>query len=226
MAKKSSKKPKDLEIHIDGNVTGSNILVGENISVVQQLEAAKAAALFTIPPPVTDFTGREKELEKLKASFQTGALITGLSGGGGVGKTELARKLANEIADAYPDARLNMDLLGTSANPLAPEEVMRRLLEPFYPNQKLPDDPQGLKGLYQQTFASAKALLLLDNAADETQVRPLIPPQPSAAIVTSRKHFSLSELGLNPLRLDVLSPEEARGLLRNASPKQIGRAHV
>ncbi|NOH03063.1 MAG: tetratricopeptide repeat protein [Chloroflexi bacterium] len=96
---------------------------------------------------------------------------------------------------------------------------MRRLLEPFYPNQKLPDDPQGLKGLYQQTFASAKALLLLDNAADETQVRPLIPPQPSAAIVTSRKHFSLSELGLNPLRLDVLSPEEARGLLRNASPK-------
>ena len=176
--------------------------------------------LFTIPLPVQDFTGRETELEELKSEFKRGVVITGISGGGGIGKTELARKLAEEIKDDYPDARLSIDLLGTSETPLAPEEAMRRLLEPFYPNQKLPDEPKPVKGLYQQTFASQKALLLLDNAANAKQVRPLIPPAPSAAIMTSRQHFSLTEFGLKePLRLDVLSPEKARELLRTASDK-------
>jgi tetratricopeptide (TPR) repeat protein len=216
ISKKKEKPAKKASINIGGNFAG-NLISGDGNTI--NVEATKAAALLTIPKPVQDFTGREKELDQLKASFQAGALITGLSGGGGVGKTELAKKLASEIADAYPAACLSIDLLGTSGNPLAPEEVMRRLLEPFYPGQKLPEDLQGLKGLYQQTFASQKALLLLDNAANETQVRPLIPPQPSAAIVTSRKHFTLNELGLTPLRLDVLSQEEARDLLRNASPK-------
>jgi tetratricopeptide (TPR) repeat protein len=96
---------------------------------------------------------------------------------------------------------------------------MRRLLEPFYPQHKLPDEPEQLDGLYRQTFTQNKSLLLLDNAADAAQVRPLIPPPPSAAIVTSRQHFTLSEFGLTPLRLDVLSPEEARQFLRATSPK-------
>ncbi|NOH03062.1 MAG: hypothetical protein HND47_14440 [Chloroflexi bacterium] len=157
MAKKSSKKPKDLEIHIDGNVTGSNILVGENISVVQQLEAAKAAALFTIPPPVTDFTGREKELEKLKASFQTGALITGLSGGGGVGKTELARKLANEIADAYPDARLNMDLLGTSARSARARRGHAAFARAVLPEPKTARRPAGIERLVPADLRKRKS---------------------------------------------------------------------
>jgi tetratricopeptide (TPR) repeat protein len=175
--------------------------------------------LFTIPPPVADFTGREKELAELKAAFARGAVITGVSGGGGIGKTELARRLAQELAGDFPAARLSMDLLGTSERPLTPDEAMRRLLEPFYPNQKLPDEPEQLAGLYRQTFATRKSLLLLDNAADAAQVRPLIPPPPSAAIVTSRQHFTLSEFGLTPLRLDVLSPEEARQFLRATSPK-------
>src|SRR5574341_1374781 len=176
--------------------------------------------LFTIPAPVQDFTGREAELEKLKAEFTRGAVITGVSGGGGIGKTELARKLAYEIADDYPDARMSIDLLGTSEKPMLSEEVMRRLLEPFYPDQKLPDDETQLKGLYQQTFATKKTLLLLDNASNAAQVRPLIPPAPSAAIITSRQHFSLTEFGLKePLRLDVLSFEQSRELLRSASSK-------
>ena len=202
-------------LEIGGNV-GGDIRIGNTINI----EATKTEfALFTIPRPVTDFTGRETQLAGLKASFTNGAVITGVSGGGGVGKTELARRLAQEIADNYPDARMSIDLLGTSENPLASEEVMRRILEPFYPNQKLPDEPDQIKGLYQQTFATQKALLLLDNAASAMQVRPLIPPEPSAAIITSRHHFSLTEFGLSePLRLDVLSFEESRELLRTASP--------
>jgi tetratricopeptide (TPR) repeat protein len=219
-----SPKPKNKQgqtsVHVDGNVSGTNVMFGNN-NTINNIEAAKTEyALFTIPPPVTDFTGRETELAQLKASFTNGAVITGVSGGGGVGKTELARKLAQEIAKNFPDARLSIDLLGTSKTPLAAEEVMRRILEPFYPNQKLPDEPEQIKGLYQQTFLAHKALLLLDNAADAKQVRPLIPPAPSAAIITSRRHFSLTEFGLSePLCLDVLEVAEARELLRSASPK-------
>lgn len=188
----------------------------EQMTIQQQVVVT---SLLTIPLPVKDFTGREKELETLKASFKNGVVITGVSGGGGVGKTQLAYKLAQEIADAYPDARMSIDLLGKSETPLTSEEVMRRILEPFYPNQQLPDQPEGLQGLYQQTFASKKALLLLDNAANAAQVRPLVPPPPSAAIVTSRQHFALTEFDLTPLRLDVLSPEKSREFLRSASLK-------
>jgi hypothetical protein len=208
---------------IGGNATNSIINIGDNniITQIQQIiEKQVAIARFTIPAPVTDFTGREAELEQLTASFQKGAVIIGVSGGGGIGKTELARRLAQEIAENYPDARMSIDLLGTSETPLDPDDAMRRLLEPFYPNQKLPDDETQLMGLYQQTFASKKALLLLDNAADATQVRSLIPPAASAAIITSRQHFSLTEFDLKePLRLDVLSPEESHELLRIASEK-------
>lgn len=221
MARKSQKEKQDpkANINIDGDITGDRIVIGNN-NIVNFQEAVKSAyGLFTIPAPVVDFTGRTNELEKLKASFKDGIIITGVSGGGGVGKTELARKLAQEIASDYTDARMSIDLLGTSETPLSSEDAMRRLLEPLYPNQKLPDEPEQLKGLYKQIFASQKALLLLDNAANENQVRPLIPPKPSAAIITSRKHFSLTEFGLNPLRLDVLSPSESRDLLRNTSLK-------
>ncbi len=162
-------------------------------------------ALFTIPPPVTDFTGRKTELAQLKDNFSRGALISGLSGGGGVGKTELARKLAQEIAQDFPDAQLNIDLLGTLETPLSSDEAMRRLLEPFYVGQKLPDDNTQLAGIYQQTFSNRKVLLLLDNAADVAQVRPLIPPAPSAAIITSRQHFTLSEFVFHPLKLGILA---------------------
>jgi len=216
--KRREDTPIKADIKIDGNVFNSNIIVGHGNTI--NIEAIKtASSLFTIPPPVKDFTGREKELEDLKTSFKNGAVITGVSGGGGIGKTELARRLAQEIADDYPSARMSIDLLGTSETPLTSEEVMRRILEPFYPNQKLPDQPEQLQGLYQQTFAAHKSLLLLDNAANAAQVRPLIPPAPSAAIITSRQHFSLTEFDLTPLRLDVPSPEKSREFLRTASSK-------
>jgi len=221
-AKKSSTSVQagDKGVAVGRDLVNSNVFTGDNNTIIQQvIEKQLTISLFTILAPVGDFTGRKEELAELKAAFERGAIITGMTGGGGIGKTELARKLAQEIAENYPDARMNIDLLGTSEKPLTSEEAMRRLLEPLYPNQKLPDDTAQLQGLFQLTFASKKALLLLDNAANAGQVRPLIPPAPSAAIVTSRFHFSLTEFGLNPLRLDVLAKEDAVLLLRSSSEK-------
>ncbi|MBC7879592.1 MAG: tetratricopeptide repeat protein [Anaerolineales bacterium] len=222
MPKSSKSKEKqepniEANINIGGDVSGSNIIVGHGNTIIN--EALKTEyTLFSMPLPVADFTGRDREIESLKASFKNGALISGVSGGGGIGKTELARRLAKEIAEDYPDARMSIDLRGTS-DPLAPDEAMRRLIEPFYPNQKLPDESEQLKGLYQQTFSAQKALILLDNASNAAQIRSLIPSAPSAAIVTSRQHITLTEFDLMPLRLDVLSRDDSCSLLKSASSK-------
>lgn len=219
--KDGSKMGGSRSVEVHGDVINSTLITGDGNVVSINIDSKKiVTALFTVPKPVQDFTGREKELEQLRAVFLRGAVITGVSGGGGIGKTELARKLADEIKDDYPDARMSIDLLGTSEVPLSSEKVMRQLLEPFYPNQKLPDEFGQLKGIYQQTFSTRKALLVLDNAANAAQVRPLIPPAPSITIITSRRYFSLTEFGLKePFSLDVLSVEESRRLLSITSAK-------
>jgi len=68
-----------------------------------------------VPPSLVDFTGREKELNELMSYFERGSTIIGLRGLGGVGKTELAFKLANSLKDRYPDGQIMVDLKGTSA---------------------------------------------------------------------------------------------------------------
>ncbi|MBS1250564.1 MAG: Regulatory protein AfsR [Chloroflexi bacterium] len=184
-------------------------------------EKRTPVAPHTVEAPVPDFLGRDDELADLLAHFERGALITGLTGGAGIGKTELARALVERLAEDYPDA-LKIDLKGADISgeePLTPAQAMRRLLEPFYPGQPLPGDEDALRGLYRQTFTQHLHLLLLDNALDAPQVRPLVPPQPSAAIVTSRQHFTLPRCGLRPLRLDVLAPDAARALLHEMAPE-------
>ena len=209
--------------YIGGNVNtgGGDFVNGDKIIHVYPSPPVPPSALFTLAAPPTDFVGREAELAALRDSFDRGALITGVTGSGGIGKTALARVLAATVAERFPDARLELDLRGTT-QPLTPTEAQRALVQPFYPGTPLPDDPAQLAGLYRQTFAQHAALLLLDNAADAAQVRLLLPPAPSAAIVTSRVRFSLGEAGLHPLRLGLLSPEEARELLRRAAPRLAG----
>jgi len=178
--------------------------------------------LFDIPRPPKDFVGRQVDEEHLLAEFDRGVLITGLTGGAGIGKTALARRLAYALADRFPDGGLEIDLKGVARppeSPLTSEEAMRRLLAPFYPDEKLPDAPEELASLYRATFRARRVLLLLDNARDAAQVRPLLPDPPSAAIVTSRLRFSLGEWRLILHRLDLLPPAEARDLLRRVAPR-------
>ena len=178
--------------------------------------------LFTVPKPVDDFTGRKAELDEIKSSFERGAYISGMTGGGGMGKTHLARRLVLELGGRFPDAHLEINLKGTalgSDTPKTVEQALRELVEPFYPGQKLPDEREALEKLFKGTFSNKRALLVLDNAASAAQVRALLPPAPSAAIVTSRVFFTLSEGGLFPKRLELLTQADARDLLRRATPK-------
>jgi tetratricopeptide (TPR) repeat protein len=165
-----------------------------------------------IQPPSSDFVGREVELKELIANFDRGATITGLRGMGGIGKTELALAIAARLKDRFPDGQLFLNMLGTSKSPLKPEDAMAHIIRSYRGvDAPLPEDLNGLSGLYQSVLSGKKALILLDNAASREQVEPLMPPAGSAVLITSRNKFALP--GLKEKDLDVLPLEDAKKLL-------------
>src|SRR5262252_5784640 len=175
----------------------------------------------TLPPPrqlrkpVADFTGREKEivglLDALRDGGRTG--ISGISGMGGIGKTALALLVADLLRDDYPNAQLFVEMRGTDELPRAPADALASCIRAFLgPEAVLPDGVDDLTRLYLSVLSGKQALVLLDNAADGEQVRPLMPPQGCALLVTSRLAIKLP--GLERVTLDQLNPEEANALLR------------
>ena len=218
---KYDQRGQKVNTQINAEVVNVNLDI-DNANAERILEAIAKTSFPTDPPtipaPVTDFTGHESQINELKSKLAQGELVVGISGGGGIGRTQLARKLANEIKESFPDAQLEIDLHGTLEDPISSHEAMRILLSNF--DEKLPDDANQLEVQYQRTFSTKKCLLLLDNAANPNQVRPLILSAPSAVIITSRTHFSLSEFGLKePLRLNVFSPLDAQALLKTSISK-------
>jgi len=173
--------------------------------------------------PVADFTGREKEIAALLDALRDGGRtgisgISGISGMGGVGKTELALLAAGRLRDDYPDAQLFVEMRGTDELPLGPGDALAFCIRAFLGTEAgLPDGLEELTKLYLSVLSGKRALVLLDNAADGEQVRPLAPPQGCALLVTSRLAIKLP--GLVRVMLDQLNPEEARALLRQIAPR-------
>ena len=176
------------------------------------------------PPPPQDFTGRGEELEEILRSFDRGATITGLRGTGGIGKTALALVMADRLKSRFPDGQIFLKLEGTSPDPLKPAEAMAQVIRAFRGSEeRLPEDQNELQRLYNSVLEGKRVLLLLDNAADDKQVIPLLPPKSCAALVTSRQNFTLPGMP-QPFSLDTMKPEEARDLLLKISPRIGDRA--
>jgi len=168
-----------------------------------------------LPADLADFTGREDEVRELLALLgegAAGATISAIGGMGGVGKTALAVHVAHQVLERYPDGQIVVEMGGTSERPLTPVEAMGRVLHAFQPELRLLEDPAEVAALYRSTLAGRQALLLLDNAADSAQVRPLVVPAGCGLVVTSRRNISLP--GLQHFDLDALPMEEACALLR------------
>ncbi len=176
------------------------------------------------PSPPQDFTGRGKEIEGLLKSFDRGATITGLRGTGGIGKTALALVMADRLKSRFPDGQIFLKLEGTRLNPLEPAEAMAQVIRAFRGSEeRLPEYQNELQGLYNSVLEGKRILLLLDNAADDKQVIPLLPPKGCAALVTSRQNFTLPGMP-QPFSLDTMKPEEARDLLLKICPRIGDRA--
>ena len=150
-----------------------------------------------LPPDIADFTGRELAMEWLHGRVRgqhesTAVVITGVVGKAGVGKTTLAVHAAHQLRSQFPDGQLYINLRGVEAQALDPPEVLGRFLRALsVEGRSIPDDVDERADLYRSLMADRRALVLLDNAADEAQVRPLLPAGAgNAVLVTSRTRLS------------------------------------
>jgi tetratricopeptide (TPR) repeat protein len=188
-------------------------------------DAAPAAPLVVpaqLPPDLADFTGRAdylKQLDELLPGPRAGSVvISALGGAAGIGKTTLAVHWAHRVADRFPDGQLYVNLRGFAGDtPMDPAEAVRGFLSTLgIQLDRIPSGVDGQVGLYRSLLAGRRMLVLLDNARDSEQVRPLLPGSPGClVVVTSRNQLSglVAADSAQPVRLDLLSLEEARQLL-------------
>jgi tetratricopeptide (TPR) repeat protein len=177
-----------------------------------------------LPAALCPFSGRDRELAELdrlleQAPAAGAMLIAAISGTAGVGKTTLAVHWAHRVAGRFPDGQLYLNLRGFDANGAAadPAEAVRRFLVTLgVPPDRMPADLDALAALYRSQLAGRRVLVVLDNARDSAQVRPLLPGSPGCLVlVTSRSQLTslIASDGAQPLPLDLLTAEEARLLL-------------
>jgi transcriptional regulator with XRE-family HTH domain len=190
-----------------------------------KLSVAYAASMGPQQLPNTPpyFVGRTEELDKLTAQLDSAAeghpvVITAISGTAGIGKTALAVKWAQTHIDRFPDGQLYVNLRGfhPTGTPMTAQEAIRGFLDAFNtPVEKIPVSPDAQAALYRNIVKDKKLVIVLDNARDTDQVRPLLPDNPTCMVlVTSRQLLeTLIYEDVAHIILGFLNTEEARRLL-------------
>jgi tetratricopeptide (TPR) repeat protein/transcriptional regulator with XRE-family HTH domain len=152
-----------------------------------------------LPPCPSDFTGRDRELARLdevlgaRPDEGPGTRIALVVGPAGVGKTALALRWAHRVRDDFPDGQLHVNLRGFApGRPLSPLDALARMLRSLgIAPDRVPADVEEASGLFRTLLAGKRVLLLLDNAHDAGQVRPLLPADPACcAVLTSRDRMA------------------------------------
>lgn len=180
-----------------------------------------------LPASARYFTGRVGERAALSALLERvwekdgGVVIAMLTGMAGIGKTALAINWAHEAVDGFPDGQLFVNLRGFYPldAPVAPTEALRGLLTALaVPAARIPGDIDGRAALYRSIMANRRMLIVLDNAENAEQVRPLLPGTPGCLVlVTSRNRLiGLAAEGAHVLSLDPLTGRESSSLLAKA----------
>jgi tetratricopeptide (TPR) repeat protein len=171
-----------------------------------------------LPPDIDDFTGRQAAVaqvqELVDAERGTAIVIAAIAGKAGVGKTALAVRVAHRLRPRFADGQLYVDLRGVQTPALDPAEVLAGFLRALgVEGGVIPEGLDERVRLYRSRLADRRVLVVLDNAAGEAQVRPLLPGSPGCAVlVTSRTRLSGLEAA-HALTLDVLDPDQAVDLL-------------
>ncbi|MEJ3652113.1 tetratricopeptide repeat protein [Actinomycetes bacterium KLBMP 9759] len=175
-----------------------------------------------LPADVAGFTGRAESVrtldELLAVADPAAANIVVLSGAPGVGKTALAVHWAHGVRSRFPGGQLYLNLLGHSGGqPLSPMEALTRLLRGLdVVPERVPTDVAEASALLRSTLADTRTLLLLDDAGNADQVRPLLPGGPGCLVlVTSRSSLRglVARNGAAQLTVQTMAPDDSSALL-------------
>jgi tetratricopeptide (TPR) repeat protein len=181
--------------------------------------------MYQLPPDIDDFVGQDDAQRTLRdllepSTGQASAVV--ISGRAGVGKTALATRVAHRLQPSFPDGQLYVNLRGAEAQRLNPDDVLCEfLLELGVARGDIPDGLDQRAAQYRERFADRRILVILDNASDETQVRPLLPGPRGEALITSRAQLRDLQ-AVRRIMLDVLRRDQAVELLA----KVIGQERV
>jgi len=171
-----------------------------------------------LPADIGDFTGRESQVRFLcemlaqdEAVGSPGAVrIAVVAGAAGLGKTALAVHAAHRVSAAFPDGQLYVDLFGATAQPAAPGEVLARFLRDIgVEGDKVPVGDDERAALYRTRLTGRRMLILLDNAKDAAQVRPLLPGSASCAVLVTTRNRTPDLASTRFVDLTVLEDTEA-----------------
>jgi DNA-binding SARP family transcriptional activator len=171
-----------------------------------------------LPADIRDFTGREAHVKHLcemlvqdDAGTGPGAVrIAVVAGTAGLGKTALAVHAAHQVRGSFPDGQLYVDLFGASSQPAAPGEVLARFLRDVgVDGDKIPAGDEERAALYRTSLAGRRMLVLLDNAKDAAQVRPLLPGSASCAVLMTTRNRTPDLASMRFVHLDVLDDTDA-----------------
>src|SRR5215813_1171399 len=180
-----------------------------------------------LPTSIWSFAGRAAELAVLSGLLDRvgddvprAPVIVVISGSAGVGKTALAVRWAHDVVERFPDGQLYANLRGfhVTGTPAAPASAILWFLDALgVPADQVPSTPEACEALYRSMLADKRVMVVLDNARDAAQVRPLLPGAGPGCLVMVTSRSKLTSLvaveGAQPLALDVLSAADARDLL-------------
>jgi len=202
------KKSPDMSAHV-----GTNSVEAESDASVR--------SFYRLPKPPENFTGREKENDKILSALSNGCRyinITGVEAKSGLGKLSLALHIAS--GTSHGDAQVLVNMQGFSKRALTPAEAMESIIYKFHPDTYLASDQ--ITKTYKDILIGKNVLIILENASDIAHVRPLLPPYPSVLIVTSNRQIKLP--GMQVFKLDTFSKHESGEFLRKIMNPQTEEA--
>jgi tetratricopeptide (TPR) repeat protein len=194
---------------------------------LERAPATAAPVPHQLPAQAPHFIGRADELHELtrllEAAVPDGELaaVLAIDGTAGVGKTTLALRWANQVAERFPDGQLYVNLRGhdPSGAPMAAAEAIRGFIDTFgVPPDRIPAGADAQERLYRSLLAGKRMLVMLDNARDVDQIRPVLPgPGGCLTLITSRRRLADLEEAV-PLTLETLSSDQAAKLFTGLAP--------
>lgn len=184
-------------------------------------EPPRQAVPHMLPADIADFTGRKQQIEEIHQHLlvaeghqpRHAVPIVAISGKGGAGKTSIAVHTARGISAHFPDGQLFTDLHGGS-EPVSPMKVLDRFLRALgLAGAQVPETLEERAEAYRGLLADRKVLVLLDNAATEAQVVPLLPGDPAQAVIVTSRGRLAGLAGAVHIDVDVFDADKSVELL-------------